>query len=145
MKLHDIRPIQKNKARKRIGRGTGSGWGNTSGKGRNGQNARSGGGVRLGFEGGQTPLFKRLPKRGFTNFTKTDYAIVNVSDLNVFDAGSVVTLDVLLAKKIVRKGLDGLKILGDGELTTSLTIKANKVSASAKAKIEAAGGQVEVI
>jgi large subunit ribosomal protein L15 len=145
MKLHDIRPIQKNKARKRIGRGTGSGWGNTSGKGRNGQNARSGGGVRLGFEGGQTPLFKRLPKRGFTNFTRTDYAIVNVSDLNVFDAGSVVTLDVLLAKKIVRKGLDGLKILGDGELTTSLTIKANKVSASAKAKIEAAGGQVEVI
>jgi large subunit ribosomal protein L15 len=145
MKLHDIRPIQKNKARKRIGRGTGSGWGNTSGKGRNGQNARSGGGVRLGFEGGQTPLFKRLPKRGFTNFTKTDYAIVNVSDLNVFDAGSVVTLDVLLAKKIVRKGLDGLKILGDGELTTSLTIKANKVSASAKAKIEAAGGRVEVI
>lgn len=145
MKLHDIRPIQKNKARKRIGRGTGSGWGNTSGKGRNGQNARSGGGVRLGFEGGQTPLFKRLPKRGFTNFTRIDYAIVNVSDLNVFDAGSVVTLDVLLAKKIVRKGLAGLKILGDGELKTSLTIKANKVSASAKAKIEAAGGQVEVI
>ncbi len=145
MKLHDIRPIQKNKARKRIGRGTGSGWGNTSGKGRNGQNARSGGGVRLGFEGGQTPLFKRLPKRGFTNFTRTEYAIVNVSDLNVFDAGSVVTLDVLLAKKIVRKGLSGLKILGDGELTTALTIKAQKVSASAKAKIEAAGGQVEVI
>lgn len=107
MKLHDIRPIQKNKARKRIGRGTGSGWGNTSGKGRNGQNARSGGGVRLGFEGGQTPLFKRLPKRGFTNFTRTEYAIVNVSDLNVFDAGSVVTLDVLLAKKLsVRDYLD---------------------------------------
>lgn len=145
MKLHDIRPIQKNKARKRIGRGTGSGWGNTSGKGRNGQNARSGGGVRLGFEGGQTPLFKRLPKRGFTNFTRTEYAIVNVSDLNVFDAGSIVTLDVLLAKKIVRKGLAGLKVLGDGELTTSLTIKAHKISASAKAKIEAAGGQVEVI
>ena len=145
MKLHDIRPIQKNKARKRIGRGTGSGWGNTSGKGRNGQNARSGGGVRLGFEGGQTPLFKRLPKRGFTNFTRTEYAIVNVSDLNVFDAGTTVTLDLLLAKKIVRKGLSGLKILGDGELTTSLTIKAQKVSASAKAKIEAAGGQVEVI
>ncbi len=145
MKLHDIRPIQKNKARKRIGRGTGSGWGNTSGKGRNGQNARSGGGVRLGFEGGQTPLFKRLPKRGFTNFTRTEYAIVNVSDLNVFDAGTVVTMDLLLAEKIVRKGLAGLKILGDGELTTKLTIKANKVSASAKAKIEAAGGQVEVI
>jgi large subunit ribosomal protein L15 len=145
MKLHDIRPIQKNKSRKRIGRGTGSGWGNTSGKGRNGQNARSGGGVRLGFEGGQTPLFKRLPKRGFTNFTRTEYAIVNVSDLNVFDAGTVVTMDLLLAEKIVRKGLAGLKILGDGELTTKLTIKANKVSASAKAKIEAAGGQVEVI
>jgi large subunit ribosomal protein L15 len=145
MKLHDIRPIQKNKSRKRIGRGTGSGWGNTSGKGRNGQNARSGGGVRLGFEGGQTPLFKRLPKRGFTNFTRTEYAIVNVSDLNVFDAGTVVTMELLLAEKIVRKGLAGLKILGDGELTTKLTIKANKVSASAKAKIEAAGGQVEVI
>jgi large subunit ribosomal protein L15 len=145
MKLHDIRPTQKNKARKRIGRGTGSGWGNTAGKGRNGQNARSGGGVRLGFEGGQTPLFKRLPKRGFTNFSRTVYAIVNVSDLNDFDAGSVVTLDVLLDKKIVRKGLAGLKVLGDGELTTALTVKAHKVSASAKAKIEAAGGQVEVI
>jgi large subunit ribosomal protein L15 len=145
MKLHDIRPIQKNKARKRVGRGIGSGWGSTAGKDHNGQNSRSGGGVRLGFEGGQTPLFKRLPKRGFTNFSRTEYAIVNVSDLNVFDAGTLVTLELLLANKIVRKGLSGLKILGDGELSTSLTIKANKVSASAKAKIEAAGGQVEVI
>jgi len=145
MKLHDIRPIQKNKARKRVGRGIGSGWGSTAGKGHNGQNSRSGGGVRLGFEGGQTPLFKRLPKRGFTNFSRTEYAIVNVSDLNVFDAGTLVTLELLLANKIVRKGLAGLKILGDGELSTSLTVKANKVSASAKAKIEAAGGQVEVI
>jgi large subunit ribosomal protein L15 len=145
MKLHDIRPIQKNKTRKRVGRGIGSGWGSTSGKGHNGQNSRSGGGVRLGFEGGQTPLFKRLPKRGFTNFSRTEYAIVNVSDLNVFDAGTLVTMELLLANKIVRKGLSGLKILGDGELSTSLMIKANKVSASAKAKIEAAGGQVEVI
>lgn len=145
MKIHEIKPIQKNKARKRIGRGLGSGTGNTAGKGNNGQNARSGGGVRLGFEGGQTPLFKRLPKRGFTNFSRKEYAIVNLGELAHLDSGTVVTLEMLLKHRIIRKPLDGLKVLGDGELSNALTIKAHKVSASAKAKIEAAGGTVEVL
>lgn len=145
MKLHELKPIQGKKARKRVGRGVGSGLGKTSGHGYNGQNSRSGGGVRLGFEGGQTPLFKRLPKRGFKNFTRKEYAVINVGDLNVFADGTVVTPEVLLEAKLIGKLQSGVKILGDGELSKKLTIKAHKVSASAKAKIEAAGATIEVI
>lgn len=145
MKLHELQPIQGKKARKRVGRGVGSGLGKTSGHGSNGQNARSGGGVRLGFEGGQTPLFKRLPKRGFNNYTRKEYAIVNLGDLNVFEDGTVVTPELLLETRIVGKLLSGVKVLGDGELNKKLTIKAHKVTASAKEKIEAAGATFEVI
>lgn len=131
--------------RKRIGRGPGSGTGKTSGKGHKGQNARSGGGVAIGFEGGQTPLFKRIPKRGFTNYTRKEYAIVNISSLNSFDDDVVVDLDLLKASGLIKKELDGLKILGDGELNKKLTVKANKFSKSAVEAIEKAGGKVEVI
>ena len=129
----------------RKGRGAGSGNGKTAGKGHKGQNARSGGGVRPGFEGGQIPLYRKLPKRGFTNRFATNYAIVNVSALNVFEDGAVVDLEALLAKKIVRKSLDGLKVLGNGEITKKLTVKATVFSATAKEKIEAAGGKIEVV
>ena len=146
MKLNELRPAEGSvKAGFRKGRGAGSGNGKTAGKGHKGQNARSGGGVRPGFEGGQLPLYRKLPKRGFNNKFATNYAIVNVSDLNVFENGAVVDLEALLAKKIVRKALDGLKVLGNGELTKSLTVKAAVFSASAKEKITAAGGQAEEV
>ena len=147
MKLHELRPAEGSaKAAWRKGRGAGSGNGKTAGKGHKGQNARSGGGVRPGFEGGQLPLYRKLPKRGFNNyrFAKV-YAIVNVAALNVFEDGAVVDAAVLLEKKIIRKELDGLKVLGNGELTKKLTVKASVFSASAKEKIEAAGGKIEEV
>ena len=128
-----------------LGRGTGSGTGKTAGKGHKGQNARSGGGVRPGFEGGQTPLFKRLPKRGFTNVNRKEYAIVNVEDLNVFKEGTVVTVEKLQKEGLVKKVYDGLKVLGNGKLEVSLTVKANKFSKSALQAINDAGGKAEVI
>ncbi|MBR5288277.1 MAG: 50S ribosomal protein L15, partial [Clostridia bacterium] len=127
------------------GRGTGSGLGKTSGKGHKGAKARSGGGKRPGFEGGQMPLTRQLPKRGFTNIFAKEYAIVNVEDLEIFENGTVVTVEMLVEKKIVRKALDGLKVLGEGELTKKLTVKAVKFTGSAKEKIEAVGGTAEVI
>ena len=146
MKLHELSPAEGSaRASFRKGRGPGSGNGKTAGKGHKGQNARSGGGVRPGFEGGQLPLYRKLPKRGFNNskFAKV-YAIVNVDALNVFEDGAVVDLDALMAKKIVRRANDGLKILGNGELNKKLTVKATVFSATAKEKIEAAGGKIEV-
>ena len=146
MKLNELSPAQGSaKAAWRKGRGPGSGNGKTAGKGHKGQNARSGGGVRPGFEGGQLPLYRKLPKRGFKNRFAVNYAIVNISDLNRFENGSVVDLETLLAAKIVRKGLDGLKVLGNGELTKNLTVKATVFSATAKEKIEAAGGKTEEV
>ena len=129
----------------RKGRGPGSGNGKTAGKGHKGQNARTGGGVRPGFEGGQLPLYRKLPKRGFHNKFATKYAIVNVSELNVFEDGAVIDINALLAKKIVRKEYDGLKVLGNGDLTKKLTVKAAIFSATAKEKIEAAGGKTEEV
>lgn len=149
MKLHDLRPNEGGgvKATKRLGRGIGSGQGKTSGKGHKGQNSRSGGGVRPGFEGGQMPLFRRLPKRGFTNIFSTIYATVNIEDLNKFENDTVVTPELLFNEGIVKKGKakDGIKVLGDGELTVKLTVQAQKFSKAAAEKIEAAGGKVEVI
>ena len=146
MKLHELSPaVGSAQSAWRKGRGTGSGNGKTAGKGHKGQNARSGGGVRPGFEGGQIPLYRRLPKRGFNNMFAKEYAIVNVEALNAFENGAVVTTEALLEKGIVRKTLDGVKILGRGELTKSVTVQAKIFSASAKAKIEAAGGKCEVI
>lgn len=149
MKLHDLRPNEGggSKARKRLGRGIGSGLGKTSGKGHKGQNARSGGGVRPGFEGGQMPLFRRLPKRGFTNIFAKEFATINIDDLNKFADNTVVTPELLFSEGIVKKGKakDGIKVLGDGELTAKLTVKAQKFSKTAAEKIEAAGGKVEVI
>ena len=146
MKLHELSPAAGSVSDvKRKGRGPGSGNGKTAGKGHKGQNARSGGGVRIGFEGGQMPITRRLPKRGFNNIFAKTYAIVNVDALNAFDNGAVVSAEELLAKKIIRKPEDGLRVLGNGELTKKLTVKANAFSESAKAKIEAAGGKVEVI
>ena len=147
MKLHELQPAAGSaKAAWRKGRGAGSGNGKTAGKGHKGQNARSGGGVRPGFEGGQLPLYRKLPKRGFNNsrFAKV-YAIVNVNALNVFEDGAVVDLAALLDKKIVRKACDGLKVLGNGELTKKLTVRATVFSATAKEKIEAAGGKTEEV
>ena len=146
MKLNELSPAQGSaKAAWRKGRGPGSGNGKTAGKGHKGQNARSGGGVRPGFEGGQLPLYRKLPKRGFTNIFATKYAIVNVEKLNAFEDGAVVDINALLEKKIIRKELDGLKVLGGGEITKKLTVKAAIFSASAKEKIEAAGGKAEVV
>ena len=146
MKLHTLSPAEgSTKSNFRKGRGPASGNGKTAGKGHKGQNARSGGGVRPGFEGGQIPLYRKLPKRGFNNKFATNYAIVNVSALNVFENGAVVDTQALLDKRIIRKTLDGVKVLGNGELTKSLTVKANIFSASAKEKIEAAGGKTEVV
>jgi len=146
MDLSNLKPaIGSTKNRKRIGRGPGSGTGKTAGKGHKGQNARSGGGVKPGFEGGQMPLQRRLPKRGFTPLNKKDYALVNLQDLASFEAGSVVDLEVLTKTGLVGAVKDGVKILGTGELTNALTIKAHKFSKSAAAKIEAAGGTAEVI
>lgn len=147
MKLHELKPNEGSvQTRKRVGRGPGSGLGKTSGKGHKGQNARSGGGVRPGFEGGQLPLFRRLPKRGFNNYEfRTEYAVVNVGDLNDFKDGSVIELKNLKESGLVKKEKDGFKILGSGELTKKLTVKANKFSSTAKEKIENAGGKIEVI
>ena len=147
MKLNELRPAEgSTKASFRVGRGPGSGNGKTAGKGHKGQNARSGGGVRPGFEGGQLPLYRKLPKRGFNNKFATEYAIVNVETLNkYFQDGDVVTLETLLDKKIIRKAFDGLKVLGDGELTKKLTVQATVFSAAAKEKITAAGGQAEEV
>ncbi|OAS86966.1 MULTISPECIES: 50S ribosomal protein L15 [Metabacillus] len=146
MKLHELKPAEgSRKTRNRVGRGTGSGNGKTAGKGHKGQNARSGGGVRPGFEGGQTPLFQRLPKRGFTNINRKDFAIVNLETLNRFEEGTEVTPELLLETGIVSNVKSGVKILGNGQLEKKLTVKANKFSASAKEAIESAGGSVEVI
>ncbi len=146
MKLNELSPAEGSaKAAWRKGRGTGSGNGKTAGKGHKGQNARSGGGVRPGFEGGQLPLYRKLPKRGFHNKFAVHYSIVNVSDLNRFEDGSVVDMEALLAAKLVRKELDGVKILGEGELSKKLTVKATVFSATAKEKIEAAGGKTEEV
>ena len=146
MKLYELSPAEGSaKAAWRKGRGPGSGNGKTAGKGHKGQNARSGGGVRPGFEGGQLPLYRKHPKRGFTNRFAINYVTVNVDKLNVFEDGAVVDVNVLLEKRIIRKTLDGLKILGTGELTKKLTVKAAVFSATAKEKIEAAGGKAEVV
>lgn len=146
MKLHELTPAAgSNTPAWRKGRGTGSGNGKTAGKGHKGQNARSGGGVRPGFEGGQLPLYRKLPKRGFHNHFAKAYATVNVEALNRFDDGAVVDLQTLLDSKLVRKSLDGLKVLGGGEITKKITVKAAVFSASAKEKIEAAGGKTEVV
>ena len=146
MKLYELSPAAGSaKASFRKGRGAGSGNGKTAGKGHKGQNARSGGGVRPGFEGGQLPLYRKLPKRGFKNRFAINYAIVNVDSLNAFESGTVVDLELLKEKRLVRKELDGLKILGSGELTKALTVKASVFSASAKEKIEAAGGKIEEV
>ena len=145
MKLHELQYTEgARKERKRIGRGTSSGTGKTAGKGQKGQKARAGG-KKPGFEGGQTPLFMRLPKRGFTNFNRVEYAIVNVEDLNKFEAGAVVDTAALMECGLIKKELDGLKVLGNGELKVALTVKAHKFSKSAVAAIEAAGGKTEVI
>ena len=146
MKLNELSPAAGSaKAAWRKGRGPGSGNGKTAGKGHKGQNARSGGGVRPGFEGGQLPLYRKLPKRGFNNKFAVNYAIVNVSALNVFEDGAVVDLATLVEKRIVRKPLDGLKVLGNGTLEKKLTVKATIFSAVAKEKIEAAGGKTEEV
>lgn len=146
MKLHELQPVDGARHyKKRVGRGTGSGLGKTSTRGHKGQNARSGGGVRPGFEGGQTPLFKRLPKRGFTNVNHVEYAVINVSDLNCFDNGTVVDLALLKEKHLIKKELMGVKVLGNGELKVALTVKATKASKTAIDKISAAGGTFEVL
>ncbi len=146
MRIHTIQPaVGAVKSDKRLGRGIGSGLGKTSGKGHKGQWARSGGGVRPGFEGGQTPLHRRLPKRGFNNKFAVKYDIVNLDALNIFDEGTVVTPELLAEKRIVTNKNNGVKVLGNGQLTKKLTVKADKFSASAKAAIEAAGGVAEVI
>ncbi len=147
MKLHELSPAAgSSKKAWRKGRGPGSGNGKTAGRGHKGQNARSGGGVRPGFEGGQIPLYRRLPKRGFTNdMFKKEYAIVNVELLDTFNDGDVVSMETLLEAGIIKKELSGLKVLGRGEITKKLTVKAAIFSASAKEKIEAAGGKAEVI
>ena len=146
MKLNELKPAEgSTKSPRRLGRGTGSGLGKTSGKGHKGAKARSGGGKRPGFEGGQMPLVRQIPKRGFTNIFAKEYAIVNVGDLEMFDEGTEITAALLVEKRIVRRELDGLKVLGNGELTKKLTVKAVKFTASAKEKIEAVGGTAEVI
>ncbi|MBQ7756824.1 MAG: 50S ribosomal protein L15 [Oscillospiraceae bacterium] len=146
MKLHELSPAEGSKFEsKRIGRGHGSGWGKTAGKGHKGQNARSGGGVKPGFEGGQTRMSMRIPKRGFNNIFRTEYAVVNVSDLERFNDDVVVDLELLVASGLVNDVKGGVKILGNGELTKKLTVKAAKFSEAAKEKIEKAGGKVEVI
>ena len=146
MKLHELKPAEgATSSVKRLGRGIGSGLGKTSGKGHKGAKARSGGGKRPGFEGGQMPLTMRLPKRGFTNNWRTEYEAINVSRLEVFEDGAEITPVELIEAGIINKIRDGVKIMGDGELTKKLTVKANKFTASAKEKIEAAGGKAEVI
>ena len=146
MKLHELSPAEgSTRPNFRKGRGAGSGNGKTGGRGHTGQNARSGGGVRPGFEGGQLPIYRKLPKRGFHNHFAKHYAIVNLSTLNEFETGEVVDMNALLQAGYIRKELDGLKILGGGELAKKLTVKANVFSASAKEKIESLGGTAEVV
>ncbi|WP_062050742.1 50S ribosomal protein L15 [Bacillus sp. JCM 19034] len=146
MKLHELKPAEgSRKVRNRVGRGIGSGNGKTAGKGHKGQNARSGGGVRPGFEGGQNPIYRRLPKRGFTNPTRKEFTIVNVETLNRFDKGTEVTPELLIETGVVKNVKHGIKILGNGNLEKSLTVKAHKFSSSALEAIEAAGGKTEVI
>ena len=146
MKLNNIHPAEGAiHEAKRLGRGTSSGHGKTSGKGHKGQNARSGGGVRLGFEGGQLPLFRALPKRGFKNVNHVNYAVINVSSLEKFEAGTLVTPALLIENGLVTKEYDGIKVLGNGKLTKALTVQANKFSKSAEAAITEAGGKIEVI
>lgn len=146
MKLHELRAAEgSTKNRKRRGRGTATGQGKSGGRGMNGQNSRSGGGVRLGFEGGQMPLYRRIPKRGFTNIWRTEYTILNVDDLNRFEAGTVVTPELLEEVGLVKQVKDGIKILGEGTLEKGVTVKAHKFSKTAIEKIESAGGKAEVI
>ena len=147
MKLHSLQPAPGAvKTRKRVGRGVGSGLGKTSGRGQKGQNSRSGGGVRPGFEGGQSPLFRRLPKRGFSNARfKTTYAVINLSDLDKFENGTTVTPELLKEMGLIKQSLDGIKILGNGTLTKKLNVKAHKFSNVAKEQIEKLGGKAEVI
>ena len=146
MKLHELKAAPgATKAPKRKGRGTATGQGKTAGRGMNGQKSRSGGGTRLGFEGGQMPLYRRLPKRGFNNIWGTEYTIVNVEDLNKFEAGTVVTQEVLEEAGIVKQVKDGIKVLGQGTINIAVTVKADKFSKTAVEKIEAAGGKAEVI
>ena len=146
MKLHDLRAVPgATKAPKRKGRGTATGQGKTAGRGMNGQKSRSGGGVRPGFEGGQMPLYRRIPKRGFTNIWATEYTVLNVEDLNRFDAGTVVTPELIKEVGMAKQVKDGIKILGNGTLEKNLTVKAHKFSKTAVEKIESAGGKAEVI
>jgi len=146
MELHELKPAKgARKKRNRVGRGIGSGNGKTAGRGHKGQNARSGGGVRPGFEGGQTPLFQRLPKRGFTNINRKEYAIVNLDALNRFEDGTEVTPELLIETGVVSNEKSGIKILAKGSIEKKLTVKANKFSSAAKEAIEAAGGTAEVI
>ncbi len=147
MKLHELSPVPgSTKERKRIGRGPASGQGKTAGKGHKGQKARAGRGIRPGFEGGQMPLQRRIPKRGFNNIFRTEYATVNISSLDkVFNDGDTVTIEALVNSGLVKKTLDGVKVLGNGEITKKLTVQVNAYSETAKSKIEAAGGKAEVV
>ena len=146
MKLHELRAAEgSSRNRKRRGRGHATGQGTTGGRGMNGQKSRSGGGVRLGFEGGQMPLYRRLPKRGFTNIWGTEYAVINVEDLNRFDEGTTVTPALLKEQGIVKEQKDGIKVLGNGEISKNITVQAHKFSKTATEKIEDAGGKAEVI
>ena len=146
MRIGELKaPLGSTSKKKRVGRGVGSGLGKTAGRGQDGQNSRSGGGTRPGFEGGQMPLARRLPKRGFTNIFGKTYATINVCDLNAFEDGDVITAENLKATKMINKISDGLKVLGDGEITKKVTVQAVKFTKSAKAKIEAAGGTAEVV
>lgn len=146
MKLHELKPVAgATHSKKRVGRGIGSGLGKTSGRGHKGQNSRSGGGVRPGFEGGQTPLFKRLPKRGFTNVNRFEYDIVNLEQLNLFKEGTVVNSDKLIKAGLIKKDFNKIKVLGNGKLNVKLTVRAHKFSKSAEQGIIDAGGKIEVI
>ena len=144
MEIHNLGPAVEKKSRNRVGRGIGSGNGKTAGKGHKGQKARTGGKIRRGFEGGQTPLYRRIPKRGFNNIFSTEYATVNVSDLERFENGTVVNMELLVKEGLVRKELAGLKVLGNGSLTKKVTVEAKKFTNAAKEKIEAVGGKIEV-
>jgi large subunit ribosomal protein L15 len=144
MEIHNLGPAVEKKSRNRVGRGIGSGNGKTAGKGHKGQKARTGGKIRRGFEGGQTPLYRRIPKRGFNNIFSTEYATVNVSDLERFEDGTVVNMELLVKEGLVRRELSGLKVLGNGTLTKKVTVEAKKFTNAAKEKIEAVGGKIEV-
>jgi len=144
--LNELKPVAgARQSRKRLGRGPGSGTGKTAGKGHKGQNARSGGGVRPGFEGGQIPFFQRIPKRGFKNVNRVEYTVINLDDLNVFNDGEVVTPEVLVARGVIKKVLSGVKVLANGNLEKKITVKAHRFSANAAEKIASAGGTVEVL